>query len=128
MTQQSTLSRTLQLTLCAVAFGAAGMASAQQPNKLQESSSAQTPAQASPSQARNPDGVRDHTPQTTAPSKSSMEARQPSQASPTIARSTDGRKDAPASHSTNHGPSQSQMEAMKPSQASPSTAGSPTGR
>lgn len=132
MTMQSTLSRTLQMTLAAAATVCAmGTVNAQTqaPAKLVESSSSQTPVQASPTQARSTDGRKDtHSSGTTAPSKSSMETRQPAQASPTNARSTDGRKDAPASHGTTHGPSQSQAEAMKPSQASPSTTGSPTGR
>jgi hypothetical protein len=135
MTKQSNLSRTLQMTLCAAAAACAmGTVNAQTqaPAKLVESSSTQTPVQASPTQARSTDG-RANVPSTgtTAPSKSSMEARQPAQASPTNARSTDGRKDKDmsSSHSgTSHGASQSSMEAMKPTQASPSTTGSPTGR
>lgn len=133
MTKQSTLSRTLQMTLCAAAAACAmGTVNAQTqaPAKLVESSSTQTPVQASPTQARTTDG-RANVPSTgtTAPSKSSMEARQPAQASPTNARSTDGRKDVSGTHSgTTHGPSQSQTDAMKPPQASPSTPGSPTGR
>lgn len=129
MTMQSNLSRTLQMTLCAAAVCAMGAVNAQQaPAKLSESSSTQTPVQASPTQARSTDGVKGSHNTTTAPSKSSMEARQPAQASPTNARSVDGRKDVPASHSTGHGPSQSDSEARKPVQASPSTPGSPTGR
>ena len=128
MTMQSNLSRTLQMTLCAAAMCAMGAANAQTPAKLGESSSTQTPVQASPTQARSTDGVRDkhNSSGTTAPSKSAMEARMPAQASPSQARSLEGRKDVP--HSGSNVPSQSQMEAQKPAQASPSTTGSPTGR
>lgn len=132
MTMQSTLTRSLQMSLCAAAVCAMGAVSAQTqpPAKLVESSSTQTPVQASPTQAHTTDGrMNTHSSTTTAPSKSSMEARQPAQASPTNARSTDGRQGhMSSSHSTTNVPSQSQMEAMKPPQASPSTPGSPTGR
>lgn len=135
MTMQSTLSRSLQMTLCAAAAACAmGAAHAQTPPqaKLAESSSTQTPVQASPTLANSTDGRKDkdmHS-STTAPSKSSMEARQPAQAAPTNARSTDGRQgmSSSSSHSTNNAPSQSQMEAQKPPQASPNTPGSTTGR
>lgn len=132
MTMQSTLTRSLQMSLCAAAICAMGAVSAQTqaPAKLVESSSAQTPVQASPTQAHSTDGrANTHSSTPTAPSKSSVEARQPAQASPTNARSTEGRSaDMSSSHSTNNAPSQSQADAMKPPQASPSTPGSPTGR
>lgn len=135
MTMQSTLSRSLQMTLCAAAAACAmGTVNAQTqaPAKLVESSSTQTPVQASPTLANSTDGRQNkdmNSSSTTAPSKSSMEARQPAQASPTNARSTEGRQGmSSSSHSTNHAPSQSQMEAQKPPQASPNTPGSTTGR
>ena len=120
--KSTTLSRSLQMTLCAAALCSFGAANAQTPppagatGMSQSQSEVSKPAQAPAVQPGSRDGMQ-HSSPTHRMTQSESEAKKPAQAPAPRAGSRDGKAQSSPAPASGKGMSQSESEVSKPAQA-----------